>query len=120
MAGGWALYGSLQRFGRTVVVTGASELDGMCRPRGFQVFVFFEKRFAGTLSPGVMNARADGSQSRLSLISERKISADYARYSKDDPLCCPSAAATVPFDIEDKPSGPLVVPGKTVPAPASR
>ena len=119
-AAGWWLYGSLQRFGRTVVVTAASDLDGMCRPRGFQVFVFFEKKFAGTLSPEPMNARADGSQSRFFLSKERSISAEYARYSKDDPLCCPSGAATVQFDIEEKPTGPLVVPAKPVAGPVAR
>ena len=119
-AQGWLIYGSLQRFGRTVVVTGASDLDGMCRPRGFQVFVFFERKFAGTLSPELMNARADGSQTRCSLTRERNISAEYARYSKDDPLCCPSGAATVPFEVEDRPDGPLVVPGQPVSVPVSR
>jgi hypothetical protein len=120
VAEGWWLYGSLQRFGRTVVVTGASDLDGMCRPLGFQVFVFFERRFAGTLSPGPMNARTDGSQGRFSLSRERGILAEYARYSEKDPLCCPSAAATVQFEIEDRPNGPLVVPAKPVSVPVSR
>jgi hypothetical protein len=119
IAEGWWLYGPLQRFGRTVVVTGASDLDGMCRPLGFQAFVFFDRKFAGTLSPVPMNARADGPQSRFFLSRERSVSSEYARYSKDDPLCCPSAVATVEFQIEDKPNGPLVVPA-TVSVPLSR
>jgi hypothetical protein len=114
-AEGWWLYGSLQRFGRTVVVTGTSDLDGMCRPLEFQVFVFFQRKFAGTLSPVLMNASTDGSQSRFSLSRERGILAEYARYSENDPRCCPSAAVTVQFEIEDKTNGPLLVPAKPVP-----
>jgi hypothetical protein len=115
---GWLLYGPLQRFGRAVVVTGASDLDGKCQPLGFQVFVFFERKFAGTLSPGLMNAGRDGSESRFSLSRERRIQAEYSRYSKNDPL--PSASATVQFEIEDKAEGPFLVPATPVPVPAAR
>lgn len=118
-AQGWWIYGSLQRFGRTVIVTGASDTDAMCRPVGFQVFVFFERKFAGTLSPVLMNSRADLSLGRVSLSRERSIQAEYARYSESDPLCCPSAAETVEFAIEDRPSGPVVVPGKPQRLPVS-
>jgi hypothetical protein len=52
---GWLLYGQVQYYGYTKVVTAMSGVDGMCRPLGYQAFVYWEGRYAGTLSPVAMN-----------------------------------------------------------------
>jgi hypothetical protein len=84
--------------------------DGMCRPNGFQAFVFVNGVFAGTLSPLPMNARTDGSIASLnvSIFSATQLSADFARYSDQDPLCCPHGSTNVLYHVTAKP--PLVVP----------
>ena len=84
--------------------------DGMCRPNGFQAFVFVNGVFAGTLSPVLMNARTDGSIASLnvSIFNAGEISADFARYSDQDPLCCPHGTTNVLYQIKAKPA--LVVP----------
>jgi len=79
----------------------------MCRPREYQAFVFVRGVFAGTLSPQPMESRSDGSLGRLFLQNEKQLIAEYQRYDKSDPLCCPTKHTSVVFDIEN---GPLVRP----------
>jgi hypothetical protein len=109
-ARGWSLVGPYQRFGSTVVMFATASADGMCRPNGFQAFVFVNGVFAGTLAPVAMNARTDGSIASLnvSIFSATEISADFARYNDQDPLCCPHATTNVLYQIKAKPA--LLVP----------
>ena len=44
-----------------------SNADGMCRPLGYQFFLFVGDDFAGTLSPAPMDSRTDGGLSDLQL-----------------------------------------------------
>src|ERR1051325_9169879 len=61
-AQGWKLesYWPARQQGDVVLLLALSSYDGMCRPWGFNAFVFAGGRFAGTLSPQPMNSRADG------------------------------------------------------------
>jgi hypothetical protein len=86
-----------------VVVRGAAGYDGMCRPRQYQDFVFVRGAFAGTLSPQPMDSRTDGAIGRVFLQSDRRVTAEFARYTAKDPLCCPSSSTTVEFAIEGDP-----------------
>jgi hypothetical protein len=97
---GWTLVGPLQVFGDTSVVQAAVAADGMCRPLGYQAFVFVRGRFAGTLSPVTMNSRTDGMLATVQLVSRDRVIATFARYTQDDPLCCPSRTATVTFGVK--------------------
>src|SRR5688500_12711095 len=47
---GWLLYGPVQSYGTTKVVTAMSGVDGMCRPLGYNAFIYWDGRYAGTLS----------------------------------------------------------------------
>ena len=77
VAAGWTLVGPLQVFGETSIVLGATTADGMCRPLGFQAFVFVRGRFAGTVSPQPMDARTDGSATTVRLVSRDRVMAEY-------------------------------------------
>jgi hypothetical protein len=46
--------------GDVEIVGGKTGADGMCRPIVYNVFVFVDSRFSGTLSPDVMTSRVDG------------------------------------------------------------
>ncbi len=105
---GWKLLGASQRFGETEVVLGRSGVDGMCRPLGYQAFVFSGGRFAGTLAPRSMDARTDGAAQPPQLWSADAIVVPFSRYSSGDPLCCPSRLSTVRYRIETGTTGPLV------------
>jgi hypothetical protein len=111
---GWSLVGPYQRYGSTAVVTATSGADGMCRPNGFQVFVFVNGAFAGTLSPKLMDARTDGSIAGLSamIYSANEISADFARYTSSDALCCPHGTSNVMYRVQIT-GRPRVVPVST-------
>jgi heat shock protein HslJ len=96
---GWRPYGPVQSSELTMVVTALSSFDGMCRPMGFQAFVYWEGRYAGTLSPEPMNSRSDGSLIEVRVRPDA-LSADFARYMDADPLCCPSRVDTVTYELE--------------------
>jgi hypothetical protein len=93
------------------IVGGLAGVDGMCRPVDFNVFVFVAGRFAGTLSPGEMSSRDDGSiGGAIRLAEDDTIAAEFARYAEPDPLCCPSGRVTVRYRIDRKAAPPVVVP----------
>lgn len=96
--------------GDVEIIGGLSGADGMCRPAGYNVFVFVGGRFAGTLSPELMTSRVDGSAGAVRLSAEGTIAAEFTRYIDPDPLCCPSGRVTVRYQIDRKSASPIVVP----------
>lgn len=101
---GWNLAGAFQGGWQIVVIRGAAAYDGMCRPLQYQDFVFVRGAFAGTLSPRPMDSRSDGAIADVSLQGGTSLTAQYTRYAKSDPLCCPSRTTSVVFDVAgDKP-----------------
>ena len=106
---GWLLYGAVQLYGLTKVVTAMSGVDGMCRPLGFQAFVYWEGSYAGSLSPEAMNSRTDGALTNIRLVSATRLLAEFARYKASDPLCCPSRTSHVTYRI-NRDDLPLVTP----------
>src|SRR5262249_10418932 len=108
---GWDLVGAYQGGWHIRVIRGTASYDGMCRPRQYQAFVFVRGVFAGTLSPQPMDSRSDGALGQVFLKSEKQLIAEYARYDKSDPLCCPSRTTRVVFDIGNE--GPVVRPAST-------
>jgi len=100
---GWDLVGGYLGGWRVLVIRGTAGYDGMCRPRGYQDFVFVRGVLAGTLSPQAMDSRTDGALGRVFLQSDRRLIAEYARYATTDPLCCPSGTTSVTFEIETDP-----------------
>lgn len=96
---GWDLVGAYQGGWEMLVIQGTAGYDGMCRPRQYQGFVFVRGVFAGTLSPRPMDSRTDGALEQVSLQSNVRLTAEYARYAANDPLCCPSRTTRVVFEI---------------------
>ena len=109
-AAGWTLSGPAQVFNDTTVVTAMADADGMCRPLDYQVFVFSDGEFAGTLSPILMDSRTDGSLYNVDLYNENNLRASFNRYTPDDPLCCASGQSWLFYTIEAADDGPVVMP----------
>lgn len=107
---GWKLFGPALVYGRTTIVKARSDADGMCRPLGYNVFVFYDDRFAGTISPVPMNARTDGAETDVHILDEDQVTVEFARYTAQDPLCCPSSTSRVTYVIKDDPAGPRLEP----------
>jgi heat shock protein HslJ len=101
---GWDLIGGYQGGWGILVIQAAAGYDGMCRPQASQDFVFLRGVFVGTLSPGTMDARADAALNRVTLQGDRRLVAEYARYSAADALCCPSRTTSVVFEIGADPA----------------
>jgi hypothetical protein len=109
VAAGWFLFNSPASSGAGVeIVHAQSSADGMCRPAGYQTFVFVDGVFAGTLSPVLMDSRVDGALNRASLAQGDQIQAEYVRYTRQDPLCCPYAHTTATFEIAKFDGAPAV------------
>jgi hypothetical protein len=106
---GWFLFNAPPRpMPGPEILNGQSGADGMCRPIGYQTFVFVGGVFAGTLSPVLMNSRDEGALVQTSIVSDTQIQAEYVRYTNQDPLCCPSARSTATFAIVRDGAGPVV------------
>jgi hypothetical protein len=109
-AAGWVLFGAAQIFNSTTVITGMANADGMCRPLSYQVFVFTNGEFSGTLSPTPMNSRTDGSMANVNLYREGSLSASFNRYTPEDALCCPSGKSLLFYEVQIEADAPVLVP----------
>jgi LppP/LprE lipoprotein len=110
MTAGWLLVGPLQTFSGTTVILAESNADGMCRPLGYQVFVFVDGQFAGTVSPVPMNSRTDGTMDPFELSRPDELDIAFSRYKASDPLCCASGQTFVSYEIKRVEGRPLLVP----------
>ncbi len=95
IAEGWHLFLPYQRGWGVTLISGLASYDGMCRPLGYQSFVFVDGVFAGTVSPEPMNSRTTGAARDVNLWYADQVSAEYLRYAPDDPLCCASSTDSV-------------------------
>ena len=123
-AAGWRLYAESEAGWGMRLVWGLSGYDGMCRPMGYQVHVFLNEQFVGTLSPQPMNSRSDGALQSTALTAPipgaaGRIAATYSRYTAQDPLCCPSSTTTVQFRIQLGPQGSTVIAGRAISTPTT-
>jgi hypothetical protein len=110
-AAGWTLVGSYEGGWGLKVIIGTSSYDGMCRPLGFQVFVFADGWFAGTISPVTMDSRTDGVVDRVTITPPGDgLVASFGRYTPSDPLCCASSTSTVQYHIDRSGGAPVLVP----------
>jgi hypothetical protein len=110
IAEGWRLFLPYQRGWDVTLVSGLAGYDGMCRPLGYQSFVFVDGVFAGTVSPEPMDSRTTGAATDVNLWYADQVSAEYLRYAPDDPLCCASGTDSVNYTIEETPDGPVLNP----------
>lgn len=109
-AAGWTLTDAAQIYGATTLITGMADADGMCRPLDYQVFVFTDGGFSGTLSPIPMDSRTDGSLFNLNLYREGMMDASFNRYQSGDAQCCASRESRLFYQVETQNGSPVLVP----------
>jgi hypothetical protein len=121
---GWFLYGSRTTGLPIEIESAQSGADGMCRPTGYQVFLFVDGKLAGTFSPALMNSRDDGSLVETAMLPDDVFQAGYNRYTERDALCCPSGHSTATFKLDRSGSAPVLLlqsvktePNSVAPAP---
>jgi hypothetical protein len=105
---GWLLVGSYVGGWDMLVIRAASGFDGMCRPLGYNYFVFADGIFAGTVSPTLMDSRTDGSASTVSISFAGAFDVLFSRYAETDPLCCPSRTSLAHYEIDPRGGAPVV------------
>jgi LppP/LprE lipoprotein len=94
---------------RIIIVMGMASGDGMCRPEAYQVFIFVNRVFAGTISPDEMSARTDPDSMGTARAGDHGLVAEFKRYTEDDPLCCPSRVSRATYEIQQQSGKPVVV-----------
>jgi LppP/LprE lipoprotein len=107
---GWTLQAPYLGGWGITSVYGGSAYDGMCRPLGYNAFIFVNGVFAGTISPEPMDSRTTGAGT-VTGIQNGRVNARYVRFAPTDPLCCPSLAAVdITFEVQTTPDGPVLAP----------
>lgn len=117
---GWHPYLHVDReiVERDVEIIGAmTGADGMCRPSGYNIFVFVAGRFAGTLAPLAMRGSGEGTVGAVRLGADDTILAEFARYDEGAPACCPSGRVRVRYRIDRAGPQAVVVPVSLQSAP---
>ncbi len=114
---GWTLFGAFQGGWGIEVVRAGSEMDGMCRPMQYNVFVFRDGQFVGTVSPVLMDSRTTGQEAGTTLLGPQgaqnpvRLTSRFLRYAPEDPLCCPSLpAVVVTYEVQPTDGGYVLVP----------
>jgi hypothetical protein len=105
---GWHLFGSYVGGWDMLVIRANSAYDGMCRPDGYQYFVFVHGLFAGAVSPELMHARTDGSANEIVIEGADRLTVVFDRYAETDPLCCPSRTSTANYRIDRSRGAPVL------------
>ncbi len=116
---GWPLHAPYQSGWDVSVVQGTLRFDANCRPVVYQVFVFVDGAFAGTLAPEPMLPQSDSALVDFGLGTDG-VSALYDRDAPSDALCCPSAQTRVWFAVKRTPAGPVVIPTRAEDLPKPR
>lgn len=106
----WTLTGPAQIYGDTTTITGMADAGDQCRPFSYQVFVFVDGTFAGTLSANLMDSCTDGSLVDFDLYRDGAIDATFNRYQPSDAQCCASQESRLFYQVEMTSDGPVVVP----------
>ena len=90
------------------VIGGLTDAGAACEPAGFNLFVFVNGKFAGTLSPVPMTASRDGVAGAVRLVSADSLTTEFARFAPGDLECCPTTRVRVTYRI-DRSEQPTVV-----------
>ena len=68
-----------------------------CEPESFNLFVFVDGVFAGTVSPVMMTPSRDGAAGAVRITGANTMTVEFARYGAGDPECCPSSRVRVSY-----------------------
>lgn len=116
-ANSWSLALLYQAGYGVKIIPAQTSIDGMCRPGNRTISS--SEYLAGTLAPQPMNARLDPSAPSVNFFGlHEEVLVIFHRYTPQDPLCCPSAQATIQYTIQLSP--PLVVPTGMLTRPSDR
>jgi LppP/LprE lipoprotein len=91
------------------VVGGMTAATPGCVAESFNLFVFVDGAFAGTLSRTAMTPSRDSVAGAVRITGADTLTVDFARFLPGDADCCPSSRERVTFRIEKKGAGATLV-----------
>jgi hypothetical protein len=91
------------------VVGGMTAATPGCEPERFNLFVFVDGAFAGTVSPAAMTPSRDGAAGAVRITGADTLTVEFARYLPSDSACCPSWRERATYRIEKTGAGPALV-----------
>jgi hypothetical protein len=91
------------------VIGGMTAAMPGCEPESFNLFVFVDGSFTGTVSRAAMTASRDGGAGAVRITGADTLTVEFARYLPGDAECCPSSRERVSYKIEKTGAGPTLV-----------
>jgi hypothetical protein len=91
------------------IVGGMTAASPGCEPERFNLFVFVDGTFAGTVAREVMMPARDGAAGAVRITGADTMTVEFARYKPGDPECCPSSRERVTYRVEKTSAGPTLV-----------
>jgi hypothetical protein len=91
------------------VVGGMTAASPGCAPESFNLFVFVNGSFAGTVSATEMKPSRDRAAGAVRITGADTFTVEFARYMPGDAECCPSSRERVSYRVEKTGSGPALV-----------
>jgi hypothetical protein len=95
------------------VVGGMTAATAGCVPESFNLFVFVDGSFAGTVSRVAMSPSRDGAAGAVRITGPDTLTVEFARYLPGDAECCPSSRERASYRIEKTGAGPTLVAAGT-------
>ena len=95
------------------VIGGMTAATPGCEPERFNVFVFVNGSFAGTVARAAMTRSRDGAAGAIRITGTDSITVEFAHYLPSDAECCPSSRERVSYRIETTGAGPTLVAAGT-------
>jgi hypothetical protein len=91
------------------VVGGMTAATPGCEPESFNLFVFVEGAFAGTLSRTAMTPSRDSVAGAVRITGADTLTVEFAKFTASDAPCCPSSRERVSYRIDKKGTGATLV-----------
>jgi hypothetical protein len=85
---------------------------------GYQLVVFEDGKFAGTLLAGPMDPRTDGDTCGR-IVAGKGLEVEFFRCGPEDAMCCPSRMSHVSYEVRREADCPVVVPTGSTTKPLS-
>jgi hypothetical protein len=91
------------------VVGGMTAASPGCEPERFNLFVFVDGTFAGTLSRAAMTPSRDRVAGAVRITGGDTLTVEFARFMPGDADCCPSSRERVSYRIEKTGAGATLI-----------
>ena len=99
---------AIERNGIEVVGGMTAAMPG-CEPERFNLIVFVDGSFAGTVSRAAMAPSRDGAAGAVRITGADALTVEFVRYMPGDFECCPSSRERMSYRIEKTGAGPTLV-----------